>query len=291
VTAIGDLLAHEAIIRSPLVFRIDAGVRGLSDKLQAGSFALSPSMDTDAVLDVLTGGKGLQMKLTIPEGLTVKDIDALVAEKHLAPAGAILSCAQTCDFSAFDFLPPAKGLATRGGRIEGYLFPDTYFVSVGDFVPKFFLERLLGTFRSRVADGLKNDIKASGRGLHQIVTMASLIEEETRGNAEKPVVAGILWKRFDAKTGLGVDATVRYILEKKSAALTAADLAINSPYNLRRFRGLPPGPIASAGLQSIKAALHPQQSPYWYYLHNASGVIHYAVTNDEHNANKARYLR
>ena len=162
---------------------------------------------------------------------------------------------------------------------------------MSDFVPKFFLERMLGTFRTRVVDGMKNDIKSSGHSLHEIVTMASLIEEETRAAAEKPIVSGILWKRFTAKTGLGVDAAVRYIVHKKTEALTTTDLAVDSPYNLRRFRGLPPGPIAAAGAASIHAALHPENSPYWYYLHGRDGQIRYGVTNDDHNANKARYLK
>src|SRR5207248_1353467 len=106
----------------------------------------------------------------IPEGYTVKDIDALLTQKGLINAGELIKCAQTCDFSSFDFLPNASGIAPRGGKLEGYLFPDTYFVDAGQFVPKFFLERLLGTFKARVVDAMAKDIKVSGRSLHQIMT-------------------------------------------------------------------------------------------------------------------------
>jgi UPF0755 protein len=142
-----------------------------------------------------------------------------------------------------------------------------------------------------VEKGYSADFANVTRPMHQVITMASLIEEETKTDAERATVAGILWKRFDAKTGLGVDAAVRYILEKPKGVLTASDLNVQSDYNLRKYRGLPPGPIANPGLKSIEAALHPKDSEYWYYLHDKQGVIHYAVTNDEQNVNRAKYLQ
>lgn len=290
VRRIGDILEEREIIRSSLAFRLRAGARGMEDRLQAGSFVLSPSMHVDDVLDTLTGGRIVQLKVTIPEGFTVKDIDRLIATKGLAATGAILGCAQTCDFSSFEFLLLGKGRAPRGGKIEGYLFPDTYFVAALDFDAKAFLERLLRTFEERVIQKYAVDVAATKRSWHEIVTMASLIEEETRTNDERPTVSGILWKRFDTDQGLAVDATVRYVLEKPTAAITKDDLQIDSPYNLRRYRGLPPGPIANPSLESIRSAIHPEQSPYWYYLHGKTGQIRYAVTNEEHNLNKAKYL-
>ena len=176
------------------------------------------------------------------------------------------------------------------GRLEGYLFPDTYFVNAAEFDVQKFLERLLRTFEERVASGLQDDLAVSGRDLSDVITMASLIERETVTSEERPIVSGILWKRLDAGRALDVDATVRYILEKPTNALTRSDLEFDSPYNTRRIAGFPPGPIANPGLASIKAALHPEDSPYWYYLHDNEGKIHYAETNDEHNVNKVRYL-
>lgn len=288
---IAALLEEQGFLKSAAAFKLFTRLHGAQNALQAGAFALKPSMTVAEIVEVLTNGRARAFSLTIPEGFTVSDIDALVAEKGLAEKGAIEDCARTCDFATFDFLPKLAGLADRGGILEGYLFPDTYEVDPSNFVPKFFLERMLGNFRARIADGLATELKASKRSLHDIVTMGSLIEKEAITDEERPVIAGILWKRFDEGMGLGVDAAVRYILEKPTGALTVADLNENSPYNLRKFRGLPPGPIANAGLASIQAALQPKDSPYWYYLHGTDGVIRYAVTNDEHNANKAKYLR
>jgi UPF0755 protein len=247
-------------------------------------------MTPGAIIEALRSGKAQEIAVTIPEGFTVSDIDALLVKKNLAATGAFLRCVQECDLLTFGFLPSREGLATRGGRIEGYLFPDTYFVNVEQFSEEEFLKRLLTVFRTKVIDAFGGEIGTSGRSLHEIVTMASLIEEEAITDAERPVIAGILWKRFDDSRGLGVDATVRYILAKPVGTITAGDLNVDSPYNTRKFRGLPPGPIASPGLPSIQAAINPSSSSYWYYLHDRSGKIHYAETNEEHNLNRIEYL-
>ena len=287
---IAALLKEQGFIRSEFAFLAYAKIHDVQSALQAGGFALKNSMGVPELMDVLVHGKGREFTVTIPEGFTVRDIDALIAEKGLAPAGAIGDCVKNCDFSAFAFLPDHEGLAERGGRIEGYLFPDTYSVNPGDFSAKGFLDRMLTTFQAKVVVGLAEDLKNSGRSLHEAVTMASLVEEETRTDEERAIVAGILWKRQDEGMGLGVDAAVRYIQNKPTGALTVADLNVDSPYNVRKFRGLPPGPIANPGLKSIEAALHPKDTPYWYYLHGSDGTIHYAETNNEHNLNRVDYM-
>ncbi|MEJ2347990.1 MAG: endolytic transglycosylase MltG, partial [Patescibacteria group bacterium] len=143
-------------------------------------------------------------------------------------------------------------------------------------------------------------INNSGYNLNQIITLASLLERETITNEERPVVAGILWKRVEAGWPLQVDAAVQYAIATADCQgkiecewwpiLTKEDLAINSSYNTYKYPGLPPAPIASPGLSSIKAAIFPEDSPYWFYLHDADGEIHYAETLEEHNANVSRYL-
>ena len=291
VSDIGWLLEEKGIIRSARAFSLYARFHQAQGSVQAGDFFLQPSMSVPDVMEILRRGFSAESAVTIPEGFTVTDIDTLLAKKALITTGDFTSCAQTCSFSGSDLLPTGLAEAKRGGKVEGYLFPDTYLVFTSHFDAKAFIQRLLDTFRKRVITGLALDFAASKHSLHEIITMASLIEEETKTDAERSIVAGILWKRFDAKQGLGVDATIRYILDKPSAVLTDADLDVHSPYNLRKFRGLPPGPISNPGLESIKAALHPEDSKYWYYLHDKNGVIHYAETNDEHNKNKALYLR
>ncbi|MBI3816677.1 endolytic transglycosylase MltG [Candidatus Peregrinibacteria bacterium] len=292
VQGIGTILRSKSLIRSGPVFDLYARLHHLQGSLKAGTFYLRPSMSMPEIAQALVRGYSEAAVVTIPEGFTVKEIDGLLAGKGLVKSGELLACAQACDFSAFSFLPQRKErLALRGRSLEGYLFPDTYFVVHDTLTPRSFLERLLSTFQKRVVDGLKTDLAGSKHSLDQIVTMASLIEKETKTDVERPIVAGILWKRLDAKMGLGADASIRYAIGKPNDPLTESDLAIDSPYNLRKFRDFPPTPIGNPGLASIQAALHPNESPYFYYLHDSNGVIHYAMTNEEQNLNRAKYLR
>jgi len=291
VQDIALMLSDRNIIRSPRAFSLYTKLHEKETALQAGKFVLRPSMSVAELIEVLQDGKAEEMIITIPEGFTVKQIDTLLAEKGVMEEGEIMSCLVECDFSSFDFLPSGEGQVDRGGRLEGYLFPETYFVDIEEFVPKFFLERMMTTFRRRVIEAFPDKFPDPSHSLHQIITMVSLIEEEALTDEERPVVAGIMWKRFDAGRGLGVDATVRYILNKPTGAITAGDLNTNSPYNTRKFKGLPPGPIASPGEVSIRAALFPEDSEYWYYLHGSDGQIHYAKTNEEHNLNKFEYIK
>ncbi|MBP7114362.1 MAG: endolytic transglycosylase MltG [Candidatus Peribacteraceae bacterium] len=287
-------LKERGLIRSPLVFKWYARLTGVAGKLQAGSFAVSPSASSSEIIAILHSGKTQEFLITVPEGYTVADIDALFAAKGLGEPGDIIACAFTCDFSSFDFLPPTGAQGGEefkiGSKLEGYLFPETYSVSPTDYVPKFALERMLGTFRKRIVTEYAEDISKSGYTLHEVVTMASLVEEESRHDEERAQVAGILWKRLENAVVLGVDATTRYRLNKMREVLTKADVEIQSAYNTRRTQGLPPSPIANPSENSVIAALKPTESQYWYYLHDNTGAIRYAVTNDEHNRNRAKYL-
>lgn len=286
VSGVLGRLQEREIIRSALAARIHVALAG-GATIQAGDFVLRPSEPLDQVLSALASGRTEESVLTIPEGSTVADIDALLARKGLAATGALLACARECDFSAYRFLPDSA--PAPGNRLEGYLFPDTYYVSSAGFDVRAFVGRLLDTFESKVAKGLADEIAASGRSLKQVVIMASLLERESRHDDERQVVSGILWKRLDEGIQLGVDAAVLYAVGKESG-LTAADLASDSPYNLRRVYGLTPGAIGNPGAAAIAAAIEPEASPYYYYLHAPDGQIYYGRTLEEHNANKAEHL-
>ena len=289
VQDIAQTLKEHGIIRSAMAFRWYLKSRDIDTQIQPGTFSVPPGASFSEIADLLEAGGETEISITIPEGYSIMQIDELLVQKGLVEAGEVIECATSrCDFSSFEDFLPEKGSIPN--RLEGYLFPDTYFVDRAEFVSKFFLERLLGTFRSRVVEELKDDIGASGRSLHEVITMASLIERETRKNDERSIVSGILWKRYDAGRGLDVDATVRYALSKPTEPLTKEDLATDSAYNTRKYAGLPPGPIANAGMKSIEAALNPESSDYWYYLHGRDGQIQYSETNEEHNEKKARYL-
>ncbi|MBU0667942.1 endolytic transglycosylase MltG, partial [Patescibacteria group bacterium] len=184
------------------------------------------------------------------------------------------------------FFLDREAMKTLPHPLEGYLFPDTYFIDPLNFYSENLIQLMLENFERKIGEDLK---KEATRSISDIVTMASIVEKEVRTKKDIPIVAGILWKRLDNSWLLGADATILYLKDDRS--IDYQDLKEDSPYNTRVKGGLPPGPISNPGLESLKAALNPQDSPYWYYLTTPdTGEVIYAKTNDEHNSNKARYL-
>ena len=172
---------------------------------------------------------------------------------------------------------------------EGYLFPDTY-----RLLPMVSPEELITAMRENfdkkilVAD---KEVRAFGRPLADVIKMASYLEEEVRLTQTRRLVAGILWKRLDIGMPLQIDSTFQYVGNGNTYQLTLDDLTIDSPYNTYKYKGLTPTPISNPGLDSILAAVTPIESRYFYFLTDKDGRMHYAVTHDEHVANKERYLR
>lgn len=192
--------------------------------------------------------------------------------------------AQLENFDTEEFLKLTKDL-------EGYLFPDTYFFFVTTDT-KEVIKILQDTFQRKVVEGLAEEFEKSERSFEDIMVMASIIEAEAHdGYIERQTISGILWKRLDRGMRLQVDATLKYINGKASHELTLTDLAEDHEYNTYVIDGLPPTPINSPGISSIRAALNPVDSPYFFYLHDNSGTVHYAQTFDGHKQNIANHLR
>jgi len=286
--SIAENLAEMDLISSEWAFYKYIKDSEIAPKLEAGKFVLKKSYTIPEIAEFLTNARKDEVIVTIREGLTVKQVDAYLAEKNLLPAGSFIECAKNCtpnsNSSSFHSKPDDQ-------NYEGYLFPDTYFVDPETLTPQALFNRMLTNFENKLDSTLRSEIAKTGRSIHQMITMASLIEKESRNNEEKPIIAGILWKRLDEGMVLGVDATVRYALDKWTEPLTITDLETDSPYNTRKRGGLPPGPISNFSYESLKAAIMPVDSEYYYYLHGNDGVIRYARTNEEHNENKRNYLQ
>lgn len=172
---------------------------------------------------------------------------------------------------------------------EGYLFPDTYFF-MPNSRPERVVEIMTENFERKLAPYV-SEIEESGRSFGDVIAMASIVETEARQFETRRVIAGILWKRLDERIPLQVDVSFKYINGKATHDLTLADLEIDSPYNSYRYAGLPPTPIANPGLESILATLSPTETPYYFFLSDSLGEMHYAATFDEHRNNKQIYLR
>ncbi len=168
--------------------------------------------------------------------------------------------------------------------MEGYLFPDTYFVSASNFSNDNFLSLLLNTFESKALPV----ISSSSRPSEQVIIVAAMIEKEANQSKDRPIISGIIWKRLDEQWLLGIDATLLYLEDDRE--IDYYDLQKDTPYNTRLNPGLPPGPIANPGLASIKAAAQPEESEYYFYLTSRDGEMKYAVNDSEHVRNKNQYL-
>lgn len=258
-------------------------------KLQVGVYHLEKGeLVKTVVLRFAQGDVSSQeVAITYPEGFTLNQIASRTVAKNIGTESDFIAQAKAANYAdQYSFLAQLPA----GRNLEGYLFPDTYHVFPDDN-PKDVIDRMLANFNKKITDDILQETKAQGRTLDQIIIMASIIEREVNRSQDLAKVSGVLWKRFDAGAGLGADATIRYALDKWNAPLTVQDLALDSPYNTRKYRGLPPSAIGNPGISAVLAALHPEKADYYYYLSAPDGTTIFSKTIDEHNANKAKYLR
>ncbi len=276
VSIIASRLKDEELIKSPLVFRWVVKKEGLENRLQAGSFQLSPDMTPSEIANQLTQGTN-DVWVTILEGWRREQVAAGLAEYELN------------SFDEDEFLNLTLGQ-------EGRIFPDTYLFA-RESTAQTIYNAISNTFEKKIQFGLEDEIKDSDRSFEDALVMASIVEREARGYEEMRHVAGILWNRIDLGMALQVDATLQYAKGYDTLTQTwwdiplGEDKKIDSPFNTYLHPGLPPQPICNPGLEAIKASLDPQKTDNLYYLHDRSGGIHYGQNLEEHNANVQKYLR
>ncbi len=278
---IADNLSQAKLIRSRAVFKLTVFRYNLAKKIQAGYFYLSPSESTAQIAQSLTKALAKQVWVTIPEGLRREEVANTVLDQ-LATAKI------PHKFDPEEFIRSTV-------KLEGHLFPETYAFDQNVTTAQV-IDKLTGQFSSVI-----DSLKISPDKLDNVVTLASLVEREAGQDSEREEVASIINKRVSNNWALQVDATVQYAIASSRCriricdwwpkSLSKSDLAVASPYNTYINPGLPPGPIGNPGLASLKAAANPKETKYWFYLHDASGNIHYAVTVEEHNKNVCTYLK
>lgn len=287
---IGNNLEEKEIITSPTTFYWYMRLNNLATDIVPGRFIISPSMTIPEIAEKITSASNSETIITIQEGLTIKDIDKKLSEIYGTEEGEFIEAVKNFDgYDNYDFI--SKIFLTQASNLElpleGYLYPDTYFLEPIELEAEDVIYKCLNNFNKKLKD-LFSEIEKSGKSLHEIITMASIIEKEVIGTEDKKIVSGILWKRLNENWKLDADATLLYITDDRE--ITATDLAIDSPYNTRKLKGLPPGPICNPSLDSIEAAIYPTESKYWFYLTAKDGQTIYAKTNEEHEQNKANHL-
>lgn len=276
---IKGLLEAKGLIADPFSFEVYARYHKLRSKLQAGDYVVQQNLTFAELVEVLQSGKSQEIRITIPEGSTIAQIDEILVRRSLIEAGDFVECANSCD------------LGFVIDSLEGYLFPSTYFENVQNFSNKKFIQRLYNTFQQQITS-LREDVAASERSLADTVIVASMIEREAFGSnmEEKQQIANVIWKRLDEGIALGIDATTRYELNDWKNPLYAADLEKDTPYNTRRKLGLPPTAISNPGFDALSAAVNPIETDFYYYLHDSRGTIRFASDLAGHNQNKRDYL-
>jgi|CXWL01.1.fsa_nt_gi UPF0755 protein len=269
-STIGERLYQKKLISSPLLFTITVRMFGLGKHIQSGTYRFErPIGLTELLYRITHGVSGFELtRVTIPEGYSMREMAETY--KEVLPL-----------FDSERFL-------ARTVSEEGLLFPDTYLFSESATDEEVVL-RMKENFYNKV-HLIQNEIDAFGVPLLDVVTMASIVELEARTTDERQMIADILWRRLADDYPLQVDAVFGYIQGTDIYHPSFDDLEIESPYNTYRNRGLPPTPIASPGLEALRATVTPTPNEYWYYLTGTDGVIRYAKTFEEHKKNRELYL-
>ena len=289
VTGTGAILKENRLVRSAFVFDLYARIKG-KGKLRAGHYLLSPDMTLGQITRTLEAGPRRQgdarVRVTIPEGYTLEQIAETLDEKKITDGAAWLKMAT--NKAAIEDLRADSSLGftlpkEADSSLEGYLFPDTYGFAPGS-APRDVLKTMLANFGTKFARPYQQEIEGSGKNMPTLVTVASLVEREARVAQDRARIAGVIDNRLRNHMKLQIDATVEYALPEYKSRLSFKDLRVNSPYNTYLHDGLPPGPIASPGLASLTAALHPEQNPYLYYVALPNGAHLFTSTPREHEA-------
>lgn len=273
---VAALLEANRIVDSAETFRLRAKFSGLSQSLKAGNYVFVTGMPYSEVIAILTSGKSVDFRITIPEGYTVKQIAALLEEKKLAKAAEIEAEAKR--FAPYAYM---GSNVAQDYAAEGFLFPDTYYIGEGQSAAEI-LAAMAGQFDAQFTAEMRARAAELGLSVREVVTLASLVEREALFDDERPVIAQVFLNRLRDSMPLQSCATVQYILGEPKAELTVADTKIASPYNTYLHMGLPPGPIANPGLASLRAVLYAAPTEYLYFVADKHGRHHFSKTYEEH---------
>lgn len=283
VTQIGEILENNDVISSKLVFRLYCKFKQ-SSGFQYGEYELNSNLSYKEIITALKKSSESRetATITIPEGYEQKDIVELLVDKGYADRTALEDVIANYEFD-YDFI---ADLPKRNNRLEGYLFPDTYEIFVGDEVS--IINTMLSNFQKKVLEDSEVLVllEDSDYTLDEIVTLASIIEREGANSEEFAKVSSVFHNRLNSDTYPYLEscATVQYVLPERKDVLSIADTEMDNPYNTYINKGLPPGPIACPGLAAIKSALSPEDTDYYFFVASSNGTI-FSKTYSEHLAN------
>ncbi len=293
---IGRDLQELELIQSEKLFEVLVARRGLDGQLRQGSFLLRPNMSLDEILSTFSQATVVEQTITFPEGWRLEEMAERIADQTEIDEAEFLRIAReesasfASEFSFIKVLPP-------GHSLEGYLFPDTYQIDSGTTARDLVL-RMLQRFEQVVDASLRSAAAQVGLNVHELITLASIIEREAMRDDERALISGVFHNRLVQGVLLQADPTVQYVLGQDGSGgrwwkrdINRSDLQTPSKYNTYVTGGLPPGPIAGPGLKSITAAANPANTSYLFFVARGDGSHEFARTNEEHEVNMKRYLR
>ena len=288
--SIGRRLVADQVIDSHHRFEMLALLLGWESRLEPGAYSFEAGLTTYEILRRIHFGETSPWRVVLPEGLRLEQVTERLVESEVVDATSFLTAARgpSSDLVAGTL----AALRPSGTSLEGYLFPSAYTFPL-DGSAEDALRQMLQRFDDALTVDLRNQINQSGRTLHEIVTIASIIEREVVEDVERVLVSAVIWNRLAAGMPLQFDSTVQYAVgepdEWWKRELTGEDLETPSPFNTYVSSGLPPSPIASPGLDSIAAAANPAAVPYLFFFARGDGTHAFAVTFEEHQANVEQY--
>lgn len=250
-------------------------LNNLYSALQAGTYSIPKNLTILEIIETLQSGKNTEVWVTIPEGLRKDEI----ADTFVENLGNTFSKTVFLDLTEDTTFIETLGLSSELTDLEGYLFPDKYSFYT-DVTEKEVIQRMTDNFKTKI--GINDS--------YQTIVLASMVEKEGRTSTDREIIAGVFLKRYEEGWTLGSDVTILYYLKTwDESKITTEDLTDNNPYNTRVNTGFPPTPICNPGLESIEATRNPVTTDYYYFVSDSDGVMHYAKTAAEHQANVNEY--
>lgn len=291
VNEISQGLYEAGVIKSKWTFEVYVWLRRWEPLLKAGTYELPQNINIRELSEVLVRGEGGQPErlITIIEGWTIDDIEAYLVKEGLVTTEEFEDgLERVANHSGISILSDKPASAS----LEGYLFPDSYRI-FEDATAEEIIRKMVNTMDAKFTPEMRAEVQRSGRNVHDVLKMASILEKEIRYPDDLPIASGVFYKRLEIGQMLQSDATLNYILpaEQRKPSLTFADLETDSPYNSYKYAGLPPSPISNPGFNAIRAAVYPDDNEYYYFLTTPAGQTIFSATFEEHVANKNKYLR
>jgi UPF0755 protein len=275
-----DSLAHQGLIADRGRFLFANKILRWGNQLKAGKYILPPAASTLTLYKMFREGKAAQLRVTLPEGKTVEDFAGILQRTVEIDSAAFVNLSQDSVF--------ARQLGVPALRLEGYLYPNTYNFYWGAS-PKEIIRAMIQEFHRRMDDSLRQRARELDMTVHEVVTLASIIEGEAIVDSERAIIAAVYHNRLRRGFLLQADPTIQYLVPGPPRRLLKRDLENSSPYNTYRYAGLPPGPVNNPGIASIRATLYPAPVNYLYFVARGDGSHIFSYTLDEHNRAKREF--